>query len=191
MWWRGTMEGRNKRELQERRIPTLRAEGSGCSFPEEWNLPKPQLSSISVHRHIAILATQPNKPLDRISFLIRHTVLGSTQPRSQSVNSGPLTATITVHTILLIRGNCVCSCVYLSAEMKSKQNKTGWTPGTNLFFFCFLQHSRLLNIVFLSESHLQTKKEEEDGFNKPSQDISKADVSAWSCVQLPQLGFLR
>lgn len=55
--------------------------GNGCSFPEEWNLPKLQPSFITAHRHIGTLATEPNKPLGRISFLIIQTLSGSTAPR--------------------------------------------------------------------------------------------------------------
>lgn len=61
--------------------------GSGCSFPEEWNLTKPQLSVITAQRHVAILATTKNKPLDRISSLISQTLPGSTPPRSQQANT--------------------------------------------------------------------------------------------------------
>lgn len=82
--WRG-----KKRAIKEKNHNT-KGGGSGCSFPEEWNLPKPQLSFITAHRHVAFLATEPNKPLDRISFLISQTLSGSTAPRLRSANTGSL-----------------------------------------------------------------------------------------------------
>lgn len=80
-----------------------------CVFPKEWNLPKLQMSFNTAHRHVATLATEPNKPLDRISFLIRPTLPGSHQTNIGSLYLQPL-----LHTTLLIWENRVHSSIYLS-----------------------------------------------------------------------------
>lgn len=108
------VEGGEKKSNKREKNHNTKGGGSGCSFPEEWNLPKPQLSFITAHGHVAILATEPNKPLDRIRFLISQMLSGSTAPRSRSANTGSLYLQPPLHTILLIRDTCVHSSTYLS-----------------------------------------------------------------------------
>lgn len=94
-----------KRALKERIITTLKAEKMNAVCLKSGNCPSPQLSFIAAHRHVATLATEPNKPLDRISFLISQTLLGSTLPRSWGQSPGHFT--YRCHYILYCRSGII------------------------------------------------------------------------------------
>lgn len=110
MQWKGTTKKSNKGGKDHNN----ESRENKCSFPEERNLLKLQLSVITAHWHVATLATEPNKPLDRISFLIRQTLSGSTLPRSHQTNTGSFYLQPPLHTILLSGDNCVHSSIHLS-----------------------------------------------------------------------------
>lgn len=71
-------------------------------------------SSRRVHAHMATVASEPNKPLDRISFFIRPMLSPSTLSRSPRTNSGSLYSQPTLNTVPQIKDNCVQSSIYLS-----------------------------------------------------------------------------
>lgn len=102
-----------KRTLKERIITTLKAEKMNAVCLKSGNCPSPQLSFIAAHRHVATLATEPNKPLDRISFLISQTMLGSTLPRSCQTITRSLYLQMPLHTVLQIKDNCGHASIYL------------------------------------------------------------------------------
>lgn len=79
------------------------------------NLPELQLSFITEYRREATPAAEPNKPLERISFLIRQTLSESTAKVAPNKHWATLlTVQPTLHMILLIKDNYVHSSVYLS-----------------------------------------------------------------------------
>lgn len=102
-----------KSAIKERRVA---AKGeSECRlfflFPKERKVTEP---SVVIHHGTQTgvqPAAEPNKPLDGISFLIRQTLSGSAPPRSPSANTRSLYSQPPLHTILLIRDNCVLSSI--------------------------------------------------------------------------------
>lgn len=108
-----------KSAIKERRVAALTVGKVNAvffffPFPKERKVTQPSVvipHGTHTHRRAAAPANEPNKPLDGISFLIRPTLSGSAPPRSPSANTGSLYSQPPLHTILLIRDNCVLSSI--------------------------------------------------------------------------------